>query len=328
MRAARLTAPRTFEFIDIDRPTPKDGEVLLKVEKLSVCGSDTHMFYDAQLPEEMYPARPGAPCHEIAGTVVESRLEGVRVGQRLIVLPDFMAEGSLGGLVEYIPAAAWQIIPLPDEGGLDEWLMCQPSGTVLFATKLWGNTVGQRIGVLGQGAIGLSFTMLAAAQGAEQVIGFDLLDYRLDKARELGATDTINPDSVNAHEALAELTHGHGLDVMVDASGDPEGLNQAIDLVKDQGKVLGFSLVGMNSVVPFRHMNWMRKRTTLIPCSSRGSADPTADIKEIVELRERGWVDPGRLITHQVSFDEIPEAYEMYSTQADGVIKVVMSIDS
>jgi threonine dehydrogenase-like Zn-dependent dehydrogenase len=327
MRAARITAPQTFELYDIDTPEPAEGEILLKVQQVSVCGSDTHMQYDQVLPEEMYPSRAGAPCHEIAGTVVESRADGIDIGQRMIVLPDFVNPDSLGGLVEYINVPKSLTIPLPEDRGLDEWLMCQPMGTVLFATKLWGPTAGLRIGVIGQGAIGLSFTNLAALEGAAQVIGIDLLDYRLEKSIELGATDTINPDNVNPIEAIAELTHGQGLDVVVDASGDPEGLNQAVSFVNRYGKVLGFSLISLGSVIPFKHMDWMRSIATIIPCSSRGSGDPTADIKELVSLMDRGWVDPAKLITHRMTFDDIPEAYEMYSKQQDGIIKAVMAVN-
>lgn len=295
---------------------------------MSVCGSDTHLLYDQDLPEEMYPMTTGNPCHEIAGTVVESRSSELREGQRVIVLPTFDGKRmGTGGLVEYMTTTPDLAISLPDEGNLSDWVMCQPIGTVLFATKLWGSTAGKRIAVLGQRAIGLSFSMLASLQGATQVIGLDLLDYRLDKALELGATDTINPDRDNPVEAVAELTKGNGVDVVVDASGDPNGLNQSVDLVNRYGQVLGFSLISLNATVPLNHMNWMRKVATITPCSSRGSGDPTADIKETVELVNRGWLDPGALITHHLGFDDIPMAYDMYSKQKDGIIKAAITIN-
>jgi 2-desacetyl-2-hydroxyethyl bacteriochlorophyllide A dehydrogenase len=321
MRAARLSAPHTFEFFEMDAPKPAEGEILLKVQQVSVCGSDTHMFYDQVLPEEMYPSRPGSPCHEISGTVVESRSEKINVGQRAIVLSSFRNPDALGGLVEYINIPEDMVMPVPDDRGLDEWLMCQPMGTVLFATA------GLRIGVVGQGAIGLSFTNLAAAQGARQVIGIDLLDYRLEKSLEMGASATINPDNVDPLEAIAELTDGHGLDVVVDASGDPEGLNQAISYVNQYGKVLGFSLISMNSVIPFKHMAWMGKVATLIPCSSINSPDPTGDINEVIALMDKGWIDPSKLITHHMDFEDVPKAFEMYSKQQDGIIKAVMAVN-
>ena len=327
MKAARLSAPQTLEFFEMDAPEPSQGEILLKVQAVSICGSDTHMFYDQVLPEEMYPSRPGAPCHEIAGTIVESRTDKFKVGQRAVVLSSFRNPDALGGLVEYINIPENMVMPVPDDRGIGEWLMCQPMGTVLFATKLWGPTPGLRIGIVGQGAIGLSFTNLAAAQGAAQVIGIDPLDYRLEKSLQMGATATINPDNVDPLEAIAEITGGKGLDVVVDASGDPEGLNHAISYVNQYGKVLGFSLISMDSVIPFKHMAWMGKVATLIPCSSISSPDPTGDINEVIALMDKGWIDPSQLITHDLTFDDVPKAYEMYSKQQDGIIKAVMAVN-
>ncbi len=143
----------------------------------------------------------------------------------------------------------------------------------------------------------------------------------------MGATATINPDNVDPLEAIAEITGGKGLDVVVDASGDPEGLNHAISYVNQYGKVLGFSLISMDSVIPFKHMAWMGKVATLIPCSSISSPDPTGDINEVIALMDKGWIDPSQLITHDLTFDDVPKAYEMYSKQQDGIIKAVMAVN-
>ena len=129
MKAVQLTGPRKLEFVEAPDPTPEEGQVLLKIEATSICGSDTHLNYQIVLPEERYPGVPGAPCHEIAGTIIESRNPDYKVGQRAIVLPDYNPERGPagGGLAEYI--ASSRVITLPDHGDLGEWVMCQPSGT-------------------------------------------------------------------------------------------------------------------------------------------------------------------------------------------------------
>ena len=116
--------------------------------------------------------------------------------------------------------------------------------------------------------------MIAANQGAEEVIAIDLEDYRLEKSTEFGATATINADKENVVEAIAEATGGKGVDVVVDASGDADGLNQAVNLVNQRGLVIGFSLVetATNPTV-FRHQEWMRKEVRVIPTGSAGSVD-------------------------------------------------------
>ena len=79
--------------------------------------------------------------------------------------------------------------------------------------------------------------------------------------------------------------------------------------------------------VVFNHQAWMRKAARLAPTVSGASPTPTEAIDTMVKLRERGWADPARLITHRVGWDDIPDAYEMYATRSDNVIKVVMSIN-
>ncbi|MDP6822711.1 MAG: zinc-binding dehydrogenase [Dehalococcoidia bacterium] len=327
MKTYQLTGSHKLEPADAPDPTVADGQVLLEIEHVSICGSDTHLRFEPVFPEEQYPFTPGMPCHEIAGTIVESRNPEYAVGQRAIVLTERNAAGEIssGGLAEYISTS--RVIPLPDYGGTDEWIMCQPSGTVLYSARRWGTTDDKRIAVLGQGAIGLSFTMIAANQGAAEVIAIDLEDYRLAKSTEFGATGTINADKEDVVEALAEATGGKGVDVVVDASGDPDGINQAVNLVNRRGLIIGFSLVSTQTeTTVFRHQEWMRKEVQVIPTGSAGSVDATSCIADMVALRDRGWMDPSRLTTHSHSWDEIPEAYDMYADRADGIIKTVISV--
>jgi 2-desacetyl-2-hydroxyethyl bacteriochlorophyllide A dehydrogenase len=326
MKAWQLVGHRCFEFVDVEMPPLDDGQVLVRVEYASVCGSDTHVNYEPLLPEERYPLAPGSPCHEVVGTVVESRNSAFEVGSRAIVLPENNpARGyTSGGLAEYIASA--KVIGIPSEGDSAEWLMCQPMGTVLYAAHEWGNATEKRIAVLGQGAIGLAFTMLAARQGALDVIAIDPLDYRIDKAVAVGATAGINPATTLVPEAILEATNGAGVDVVVDATGDPAGLNLAVDAINRFGTIISFSLIGPGAVVEFNHATWMRKQARLIPTVSASTPNPTREIAEIVRLRQRGWIEPASLITHRWKWDRVPEAYEMYANHEDGVVKVVLEV--
>ena len=112
-----------------------------------------------------------------------------------------------------------------------------------------------------------------------------------------------------------------------DASGDPEGLNQAVSIVNRFGLIVGFSLISATEPVVFNHQAWMRKAARLAPTMSGASPTPTEAIQTMVNLRERGWADPARLITHHVGWDGIPGAYEMYANRSDNVIKVVLDIN-
>ena len=323
MKAAQLVGPKRFEFVDLEMPTARDGECLIKLERLSICGSDIRHGYGPVYPEEEYPLAVGRPCHECAGVIVDSRTDEFKEGQRVIVIP---AVGS-AGLVEYITSHPARMIALPDHGDLTEWVMCQPSGTVLYACQKMGNLFGKSVLIMGQGAIGLSFTMLTSNQGARQVIAVDPLDYRLEYSKEFGATHAVNPHTQDLIEEVREITHGVGPDITVEAAGYPDTLDMAFRLVRQFGTVIVFGMQG-DDIVPVDTRPWMEKQPTIIPTTGARSGDPITQIKTIVGLRERGWVDPARMVTHSVGFTpkDVNRAYEMYEQRLDNVIKVVISV--
>ena len=320
MRAAQLIAPRRFAIVDVPDPEPRDGECLVKLERVSICGSDIRRVYDVVRPEEEYPMAPGRPCHECVGTVVESRTEEVRQGQRVIVLPS-----NMNGLAQYLVEGPQRIIPLPDHGDPERWIMCQPVGTVLYSCSRVGSVVGKTVAVVGQGAIGLGFTMILERLGAERVVALDLLDYRLEWSRRVGATHTINPMRENALEALLEVTHGRKADVVVEAAGMPDSMNLALSLARSEGTVVLFGL-SREQRFPIDHDAIVHNLLTVIGTASARTAAPTQAIKQLVGLVERGWVDPSCLITHRLPFHDLQRAYDMYTAYEDNVVKVVMSV--
>ena len=325
MKVAQLTGPKRFEIFDAEMPTPKDGECLIRMERVSICGSDIRHGYGPVYPEEDYPLAVGRPCHECAGVVVESRTDDFREGQRVIVLPS----AEMGGLVEYMTSEPGRMAALPDHGDLGEWVMCQPSGTVLYSCQRMGTVLGKSVLIVGQGAIGLSFTMITSRQGAGQVITVDPLEYRLEHSREFGATHTINPDKDDVQAAVRELTGGEGVDIAVEAGGYPETLDTALRNVKAFGTVIVFGIPS-EYVTPVDTLSWFNNQPTIIPTVGARSGDPINHIKQVIALRERGWADPGKMVTHRVGFsvDDVNRAYEMYEQRQDNIVKVVMGIST
>ena len=323
MKAARLVGPRQFEIVEAEVPAPAAGECLIRLEKISVCGSDIRHEFSHIFPEEHYPGRLGVPGHECAGVVVESQCQEFHEGQRVIIYPGRGVRS--GGLVEYIAATPNWICALPDTGDLAEWVLCQPSGTVLYSVQQMGSLLGKDVVVVGQGVIGLSFTMLTAKLGAQRVIGIDPLDYRLEWSRKMGATHTINPDQEDPAAAVNELTGGRGGDVVVEAAGYPDSFNTALRLVKQFGQVMVFGIQA-DAFIPVEHNLLMERQPTLIPTTGGRLRDPMAPIKTMVDLKERGWCDPGQMLTHRLPFEEVQRAFELYESQQDGIIKAVMTI--
>ena len=322
MKAARISAPKTWEIMDADTPTVEDGQCLIKLERWSVCGSDIRHGYGDVYPEESYPMRVGGPCHECAGTIVESRSDEFREGQRVIVLPG--VDGN-GGLVEYMASSPDRMALLPDEGDLSEWVMCQPSGTVLYSCQQMGAILGKRVLIFGQGSIGLSFTAITARSGARQVIAVDLEDYRLEYAKRFGATHTLNPTRDNLDEAIAEITGGRGAEISVEAAGYADTLNNTFKYVSQFGRCIIFGLQGgLEDMTPLHFRQFFMNTPTIVPTVGAASGDAVSHIQRMIELKERGWWDPGEMVTHRMAFDDVKAAYDMYENREDEIVKAVM----
>ena len=338
MKAARILAPKQFEISEIDTPVPaNENESLVKLESWSICGSDIRDAYGPLFSEENYPMRWGSHCHEAVGTILNSNSAEFPNGQRVIVLPSLIEDnleavpGRGGGLLaEYVIGNHSRMIKIPEHGNSEDWVMCQPSGTVLYACQLLGTILGKNIMVLGQGAIGLSFTAILSRAGARKVIAVDSLDYRLDKAKELGATHVINYKNQDLEQSVKEINNGEYPDVTIEAAGHVEAFNTALKIVKPLGQILIFGKLlkdeqGTLATIETEHL--LHHGATIINSSGVNSGNPTSHIERMVELKKRGWWDPSTMITHNMNFSDIQKAYDMYENQDDNIIKIVLSQD-
>ena len=324
--SARITSPKKMEIEEIPMPSINDGQCLIELEKWSVCGSDIRHAYGPVHPEEEYPMRHGGACHECAGTIIESKSDKFSVGQRVIVLPG--ADGP-GGLVGFYPGDENRMALVPADGDLGEWILCQPSGTVLYSCQQMGTILGKDVVIMGQGSIGLSFTAITSRAGARRVIAVDPQDYRLEWGKKFGATHTINPNTVDVEEALSEITDGKLADISVEASGFPDGLNSALRSATKHGKVIIFGIQEgpRGKLTEIDTQYFLRNAPTIIPTSGAGSGYPIGHIDRMIELKERGWWNPGEMKTHEAGFSAVNEAYDQYENYEDDIIKIVMSND-
>jgi threonine dehydrogenase-like Zn-dependent dehydrogenase len=317
MKAARLVGPRQFVFEDVEMPSIKDGEALVKMEYFSVCGSDLR-FYDRVLPEEQYPLNPGAPCHENVGTVVESRDPNLKPGQRVIAL-------QAGGLLEYAAVRSRNLVPVPDSDTDPAlWVLCQPVGTVLYAVQEIGTILGKTVVIYGQGPIGLSFTDFIARGGARKVIAVDLLDYRLETSKKLGATHTINASRTNPIEAIQEITGGQMADIAVEAVGRPETCHRVFESLRMRGTAVIFGIAHDEDVFEFDWNAMTGKLPHIVVTNSARSGDMPDTVAACVDLVSQNRLSVNHLLTHQMDWQDAGKAYETYSTKADNSLKVVM----
>jgi threonine dehydrogenase-like Zn-dependent dehydrogenase len=319
MKAARLVSPRRFEFEDTPMPTTKPGEVLVRMEYFSACGSDLR-FYDRTLPEEQYPLAPGAPCHECVGIVEESNDDRLKPGQRVIAL-------QAGGLLEYASIPAVRAIPVPDND-VDPalWVLCQPVGTVLYAAQQVNPILGKRVVIFGQGPIGLSFTDFMARGGARQVIVVDKHDYRLAMSKKLGATHTLNATRDNVQEAIAEITRGNLADVAIEAVGRPETQQGVFAALRQKGTAIIFGIAHDEDVFEFNWTAMADKLPRIIVTNSARGGDMPEAVEATVDLVSQGRLSVQHLLTHRMDWTDVNRAYDIYSGKKEDSLKVVMNI--
>src|SRR5215510_8254798 len=157
MKAAQIVAPRRVELVDIPEPSLKEaapGMIKVRLERACLCGSDVP-FFAYSFEETAYPMRPGLSIHECLGTVVESTSTRFREGDFVLSLPN----EHQGGLCESFCVPDALAIHLPREGvPLEQILMTQPLGTVIWACQKLGNLLDKDVVVVGQGPMGLLFS--------------------------------------------------------------------------------------------------------------------------------------------------------------------------
>ena len=320
MKAIQVTGPRRLQLIDTSIPELRENEVLIKLEALSVCGTDM-MAYRHPQPEEEYPLGPGTPCHECAGTIVESRLSDWPVGRRVIYLPAL----NLNGGAEFVAATPETLVALPDDGDIGEWLMCQPWGTVIYALEQIESVSGKNVAVLGQGCIGLLFTMTLKQKGAKKVISIDPNEHRLSMSRRLGANLAINTSRVAPVKVVQEVFGNNGADIVIEASGDAAALDLCVGMARMYGTLILFG-IPEEKFITFDYLSAISKQLRMIGTVSATCEAPAKPIQEAVNLRANGAVDLSWLVTHRLDFTEAATGYELYADKEDPLIKLVLKI--
>jgi scyllo-inosose 3-dehydrogenase len=247
-----------LEFGHVPDPNIKADEVLLEVAAVGICGSDMHMYEADSEGYILYPGLtrfPNILGHEFSGKIIEvgTDVKNLEPGHLVAVeevnwcgVCDACRRGLVnhctsieeigfttpGAMAQYIAVKAkycWRLEEIAERlGDLDEAMvlgaMVEPVGVSYHAmfNRLSTWKPGAYAAVFGGGPIGLAAIALARAAGASQVIAFDVSEKRLEIARTLGATTTLNPVGLDLNAALLDLTRGHGVDFVVEAAGAPQ----------------------------------------------------------------------------------------------------------
>ena len=327
MRAAEITAPNVASIVEIPKPSPGPGELLIEVAAAGVCGTDLHIFHGEY--EATYPIVPG---HEFSGTVAEVG-EGVarfRPGDRVTADPnvpcnrcpscqhgepnqcdDLAAIGVTrnGAFAQYVLApesVAFPIGPL----SLAAAAMVEPLACVVWGLKRVQAQPGDSALIFGAGPMGCLVLQGLRSAGAARVMITDVAPRRLEIAAGLGATETVLADGQQAQRLKALAPRGY--EIVVDATGRPEVLEQAFEYVRPRGKVWVFGVCPPESRAAFSPYQVFRKDLSII-----GSFAVNRTFPESLALIQSGAVRVEPLISHRLPLERFAEAMELAERAPD-----------
>ena len=334
-----------MELREVPRPEIRnDNEVLLKINRVGVCGSDVHYYETGRIGSQVvqYPFRVG---HECSATVVEigKAVRHVKVGEPVIVEPAVFCHqcdqcksgrentcrklkflgcpGQLEGcLCDYIVMP--QECCFPTHGKLtgDQGVLCEPFAIGVYAVKQSRMVSGMSAGVLGAGPIGLSCMESARIVGARAVYITDKIDARVQIARKAGAAWAGNPDREDIVHSILQK-EPLGLDVVFECAGQQSAIDQALDLLRPGGTLM---LVGIprEDRISFSIDKLRRKEITVINVRRQNHCPQIAI----------DWIASGKakidfMVTHHFPFEKTQEAFDLVAGYRDGVVKAMITLD-
>lgn len=345
MKTALLKQLGKFEIHDTPKPQlEKDTDVLINIKMVGMCGSDIHYYTTGRIGEQIvkYPFIVG---HEAAGVVeqVGAKVKRVKPGQRVAIDPAincgvcdqckagrgntchelvFMGNPAQreGALCEYIVHDEKSLFPIANETSFEKAVISEPLAIAVYAVEQSRLKPGGNVGILGFGPIGMSVFQVLRTTSVGNIYVTDKIQYRLDLAKELGATWCGNPDDVDVESEITE-NEPSGLDIVYECSGDHEILKQAIALLKPGGIL---AIIGIPEVddIAFPIHKLRRKEITIL--NIRRQSDST---QKAIDLLESGKVDVDKMATHHFKLEDTQAAFDLVSNYRDNVMKAMITVD-
>lgn len=343
MKVAVMLGIGKMGFEEREIPKPKDNEVLVKLEYVGICGSDLH-YYETGAIGDYVVEPPFVLGHEPGGTVIEvgKDVKHLKVGDRVALEPGktcghcefcrtgrynlcpdvvFFATPPVDGVFqEYVAHEADLCFKLPDNVSTLEGALIEPLAVGFHAAIQGDAHLGQKAVVMGSGCIGLVSMMALKARGVSEVYVVDIMEKRLEKALELGATGVINGAKEDVVARVKELTGGAGTDLVIETAGTEITARQAIHMAKKGSTIV---LVG------YSKSGEMTLPTSLI-------LDKELTLKSIFRYRHiypmaidavaAGKVNLKGIVTDIFSLDEAQKAMDYSVNNKADIVKAVIRI--
>ncbi|RAH97801.1 alcohol dehydrogenase [Acuticoccus sediminis] len=338
-----------------EKPLPDVGplDALVKVTTTTICGTDVHIL------KGEYPVARGLTIgHEPVGVIEKlgSAVQGYAEGQRVIagaITPSGTSSACLcgchsqdggptghgfkalggwrfgntidGAQAEYIlvPDAMANLAPIPDGLDDEQVLMCPDIMSTGFSGAESGAVkIGDTVAVFAQGPIGLCATAGARLMGATTIFGVETVPARMDIARRMGADHIVDFRAVDPVEEIMRLTDGRGVDVAIEALGTQATFEAALRVIRPGGTLSSLGVYSSDLRLPLdafaAGLGDHTIRTTLCPGGKER-------MRRLMSVIASGRLDTRPLVTHRFALDDIEAAYDLFSHQRDGVLKVAIT---
>lgn len=343
MLQAILQAPKTIEYRNIPMPEPGAGQVVMKVMRIGICGSDIHVYHGSH----KYATLPLVQGHEGSGTVtkVGPGVSGLAPGDMVTLRPQhFCGEcflcrqgrynlcetykvmgvlGSITGMAsEYFVVDASKLHKLPKDMSFDAGAVVEPAAVGVHAVKLGGKVAGCKVLVIGAGPIGNLAAQAAKALGAGKVMITDISDLRLALAKECGIDFCVNTMNTDIDGAILEHFGPNRADFILDCVGSAKTLEQAIRFARRGTNIV---LVGnFYDFVPVELALVQRRELNLI-----GDMNYIAeDYDDAIRFIAAGQIKVNGLISNHFAFKDYAAAYQYIDDNVGGaVMKVMIDVD-
>lgn len=351
MRAWALFGPDDLRLVERPVPRPDVGEVLVRVEAVAICATDLEILHHGlpALVEGELPFNGHILGHEYAGTVVAlgPTVDEFKVGDRVVVEVhagcgrcqrcrqgmytsclnySFRRKGHRangfttdGAFAEFAVNHVNTLYKLPDHISFEEATLVVTAGTALYGIDVLGGLIaGETLLVIGPGPIGLMAVACAKALGARVVLA-GTRDNRLTLGRQLGADVTINVKREKLVDSVKEATQGLGADLVLECSGAPSAVNEALYASKRGGRVCLAAFSREPVLLDAAHL----VRNNLYVYGIRGEG--RGAVGRALALMTQGKISGSPFITHRFSLDELPKALETAELRLGDAIKVVVT---
>jgi L-iditol 2-dehydrogenase len=326
-----------------DPKIEKDTDVLLRIERVGVCGSDVHYFETGRIGSQVvkYPFIVG---HECAATVaaVGKAVRHVRVGEQVVVEPAvpchncdqcrqgrentcfnlrFLGTPGQGGgcLCEFLVMPEECCLPTKGRLTLEQGALCEPLTIGFYSVRQSRLPKAADVAMLGAGPIGLSCMVCAKAEGARTCYMTEKIPQRVQMARKAGATWVGNPSQ---EDVVMSILHQQplGMDVVYECAGQQETIDQAVDLLKPGGKLI---LIGIprEDRISLSIDKIRRKEITIVNVRRQNGC--TRATMDLVAARK---VQADFMVTHRFKLDQVQEAFELVAGYRDGVVKAMIEM--